>query len=217
MDRKPWKTWSVSKNTQTKWALLSYSQTIKRLIHKHRYDSAHVCVKEKERDPQVLSGGFTVLWAAFYDDDPRFMSLKGSILTGGHAAIFGLVCPSLGVATAIATPFLIRWPFNTPGPPGQLSAQFSFQILVLLAHCPHTDLIVDHIDPRMAVEAKPSNTLLDGPMNRVHPGARIHLLPAVGWQGCLSVLRLLGLDYSCECVETAEKQDHWKDAHSFNL
>lgn len=44
----------------------------------------------------------------FYDNDPRFMSLKGPIITGGHAAILDLVCPGFGVATAIATPLLIR-------------------------------------------------------------------------------------------------------------
>lgn len=28
----------------------------------------------------------------------------------------------------------------------------TFQILILLAHCPHTDLVVDHIDTRKAAE-----------------------------------------------------------------
>lgn len=44
----------------------------------------------------------------FYDNGPGFMSLKGSIITGGHAAaILGLVCPGFGVATTINTPSLI--------------------------------------------------------------------------------------------------------------
>ena len=99
--------------------------THKRRIHEHRYESAHLCacVKEKQRDPQVLTGGFMVLWAVFV------ATLRGSIPTGGHIAILGppsgFVCPGFGVATAIATAFPIRCPLNTSGPPGQLSAQFS--------------------------------------------------------------------------------------------
>lgn len=82
----------------------------------------------------------------------------------------------------------------------------TFQILFLLAHCPRADLLVDHIDARQAVpstewnyllqlhkdkewsgathywtvpvEAKTTNTALDRLVNRVHPGARIHFLPA---------------------------------------
>lgn len=157
--------------------------TNKRLIHRRRYDSARLCVcaREKQRDSQLVDlvvdlwcYGLFLWWRSW------FWSPRGSILTGGHIAILGPsghVCPSLGVATAIATAFPIRWPLSTPGPPGQLSAQFgcnvqkiplsvhghgpdimlvipveclTFPVLILLAHCPHTDLFVDHIDTRKA-------------------------------------------------------------------
>lgn len=188
MDRKPWKTWSVSNNTQMKWAHLQYSHTIKRLIHKHRYDSAHtcvfVCVCVREKRPPGVEHWIYGVMGCFYDNAPGFVSLRGSILTGGHIAILGpsgRVCPGFGVATTTATAFPISWPLETSGPPRQLSAQLScrhrqtdisssvpscavasswvltrvgcltFQILILLAHGPHADLFVDHVDTREAV------------------------------------------------------------------
>lgn len=77
----------------------------------------------------------------------------------------GLVCPGVGVATAIETASPVIRPLNASGPPGQLSAPFSFQILIVRAHGSHADLIVDHIDAREAVETKATNASLDWPMN----------------------------------------------------
>lgn len=131
MGRKPWKTWSVSNNTDEMSTLSVF--THRGLIHKHRYDLAHlcVCVKEKERNPQVLSDGFMVLRAVFMSTLLVLVSMGLNPHCGGHIAILGpsgLVCPGFGVATAIATAFTIRWPLNTPGPPRQLSAQFSCNV-----------------------------------------------------------------------------------------
>lgn len=42
-----------------------------------------------ERDPQVLSAGFMVLWAVLMTTSLVCVSKRGSILTGGHVAIPG--------------------------------------------------------------------------------------------------------------------------------
>lgn len=90
----------------------------------------------------------------------------------------GLVCPVFWVATATVfpcCPLLAFWP------PRFLSTEFSLQDLVLLAHGPHTDLFVDHIDSWKTVETERLNTSLYRSMNRVHPGAGVCFLSAVWW------------------------------------
>lgn len=108
-----------------------------------------MCERKRNRPPGVERRIYGVM-GCFYDDAPGFMSLKGSILTGGHTTILSLVCPGLRVATAIATPFLIRWPLNTPGPPGQLSAQFSCKretgISLNAGNEPNITVLVLHVD-----------------------------------------------------------------------
>lgn len=90
------------------------------LIYKHRYDSAHLCVFVSETTgPRGVgfSGGFMVLWSVFLMATPLVWFSRGgrggggsSIHTGGHVAIrgpSGCVCPSLEVATEVATAFSI--------------------------------------------------------------------------------------------------------------
>lgn len=90
MDRKPWKSWSVSNNTAEMSKLSEL--THKRLIHEHRYDSAHVCLcAEKGGDPQLLSCGFMLLRGCLYYNIPGVRLCGGSILTGGHNANPGAV------------------------------------------------------------------------------------------------------------------------------
>lgn len=48
----------------------------------------------------------------------------------------------------------------------------------LMLYC-HIIYVILQVNCRSPVEAKSTNTFLDGPVNRVHPGARIHLLPTV--------------------------------------
>lgn len=89
----------------------------------------HTC--EGERRPRCrvedlrCSGLF--LWRR-----PWFVSLReapsSQVVTAPSWAPSGRVCPGFGVAMAIATAFPMRWPLYTPGPPGQLSAQFSCKV-----------------------------------------------------------------------------------------
>lgn len=173
MDRKPWKTWSVSNNTQMKWAHLQYSHT-KRLIHKHRYDSAH--------PPGVECWIYGVM-GCFYDYAPGFVSLRGSYphrWSHCHPGLIRLCLPRFwgcygdcdsvsykmtsqhawATRTSLCTVRLWRakdtdmsvnaWSRNLYIMLVLLVGCLTFQILILLAHCPHADLFVDHIDTRKA-------------------------------------------------------------------
>lgn len=92
----------------------------------------------------------------------------------------GLVCPGVGVATTTATASpLIGRPLDASGPPGSLPAQLGFQVFIVRTHGPRADLFVDHVHAREAVETEATDASLGGTVNGVHPGAWVHLLPAV--------------------------------------
>lgn len=90
MGRKQWEAWSVFNDAEIKWAHLQYSQRKKKkkgLIHKHRYDSARLCVlvSGKQRDPQVLDL-VVDLWCygPFFNGDAPGLGLRGSGRGGLH-------------------------------------------------------------------------------------------------------------------------------------
>lgn len=143
----------------------------------------HTCAKK--RDPQVLSGGFMVLWAVFMATWPVCVSKGGggSILTGGHVEHPGphqaLFAQVWGLPRRLRQRFLLDDLSTRLGHPDNslhssavmckrhryysvnascvpdvmpvlLVECLTFQVLILLAHCPHTDLVVDHVDTRKA-------------------------------------------------------------------
>lgn len=156
--------------TQMKWAQL---HIMERLIHKHWYDGAHVSRRKRET-PRCWA---LDLWC--YDAPryyPRWWSRHHSRL---HQALFAQV---LGLPRRLRQRFLVvdlsmrlghpdnslhssavrykRWQISLKV--WQCSVTeclflhedcLTFQIFILLAHCPHTDLVVDHIDTRKADSA----------------------------------------------------------------
>lgn len=102
MGRKQWEAWSVFNDTEIKWAHLQDSQRKKKgLIHKHRYDSAHLCVlvSGKQQDPKVLDL-VVDLWCygPFFNGDAPGFGLKG----GGAPSTLAVTLPSWGPQAVFA-------------------------------------------------------------------------------------------------------------------
>ena len=165
----------VQKHTE-----LQYSHT--RLIHQHRYDSAHLCVRVRET-PRCWA---LDLWCygLFWWRRPWFVCLqerlhphRWSRRHPGPPHQAWLFAQVLGLLRRLRQRFLLFDLSTRLGHP-DLSLHSSavtckkqilsvnawsrtkhraclefltFQVLVLLAHCPHADLVVDHVDTREAV------------------------------------------------------------------
>lgn len=132
-----------------------------------------------------------------WDSVSRFIVCFVFLLKVGHAfhLTLSFVCPCFWVATTTASPSCPLLAFR---PTWFLPADFSHQDLILQAHSPHTDLLVDHINSRKTVETEWMNASLYGSMNRVHPGAGVSFLSAVFW----TETRLLFTQIMCSHIHT---------------